>query len=39
VSPFADDLPWRIQACGDRIVAQAGGGQQHDLGSNDIAIR
>jgi len=39
VSPLADDLPWRIEACGDLIVAQAGRGEQHDLGADDIAVR
>jgi hypothetical protein len=39
VSPLTDDLPWRIEARGDRIVAQAGSCEQHDFGSNDMTIR
>jgi hypothetical protein len=39
VSPLTDDLAWRIEACGNRIVAQAGCGEQHDLGSHDITMR
>jgi hypothetical protein len=39
VSPLADDLSRRIEACGDLIVAQTGRGEQHDFRSDDISIR
>ena len=39
LAPLADDLPWRVQACGDLVVAQSLCGIQHDLGSDDVTIR
>jgi hypothetical protein len=38
-APLAHDLPRGIQTCGDHVVGQALGGQQHDLGSEHVAIR
>lgn len=37
--PLADDLPWRVQVGADLIVAQAGGGEEHHLGADNITIR
>jgi hypothetical protein len=39
VAPFADDLPRRIEARGDEIVAQALGGQEDDLRADNVSIR
>jgi hypothetical protein len=39
LAPLADDLARRIESRGDEIVAQAVGGEQHDLGADDVAIR
>jgi hypothetical protein len=39
LAPLADDLPGRVEPRGDDIIAQALGGQEDDLGSDDIPIR
>jgi hypothetical protein len=39
VAPFADDLPRRIEPGGDAIVAEAVGGQQDDLRTDNVSIR
>jgi hypothetical protein len=39
VTPFADDLAWRIETGGDDIVAEPLGGEQDDLRSNNVSIR
>jgi hypothetical protein len=39
MSPLADDLSWRVQARADRIVAQPGCGEEHNLGADNITIR
>ena len=39
VTPFADDLSWRVQARADFIVTETGGREEHDLGADDISIR
>jgi hypothetical protein len=36
--PLADDLPWRVQAPGDDVVAQPPARQEDDLGSDHVAI-
>jgi hypothetical protein len=37
--PLADDLAREIKALSDLIVLEVLSGQQHDPGTNDIAIR
>jgi hypothetical protein len=39
LAPLADDLAGSIQAPGNDVIREALGGEQHDLRSNDIAIR
>jgi hypothetical protein len=39
LAPLADDLARRVQAGPDLVVAEAGGGQEDDLGANDVTIR
>ena len=39
LAPLADDLARRVQARPDLVVAEAGRGQEDDLGANDVAIR
>jgi hypothetical protein len=39
LSPFADNLPGRVQTVGDDIVEQTLNGRQDNLGSDDISIR
>jgi hypothetical protein len=39
MAPFADNLPWRIQPHADLVVAETGGGEEHDLGADDVTIR
>jgi len=39
LAPFADDLARHIETRSDHVVAQAVGGQQHDLRADDVAIR
>jgi hypothetical protein len=39
MAPLADDLAWRIQARADVVIAEATGGEEHDLGADDITIR
>jgi hypothetical protein len=39
LAPFADDLAGGIQAGRDDVIAEALGGQENDLGADDIAIR
>jgi hypothetical protein len=39
VAPLADDLSGRIQSGPDLVVAEAAGGQEHDLGADDVTIR
>jgi len=39
MAPLADDLPRRIQPRADLVIAEAGGGKEHDLGTDDITIR
>ena len=37
--PLADDLPRRIEARGDLVVAQPLGGVEGDLGAQDVPMR
>jgi hypothetical protein len=37
--PLTDDLAGRVHARADLVVAQAGGGEEHDFGADDITIR
>ncbi len=37
--PFADDLTLQTEARRDEVVSQAGGGQEDNLGANDVPIR
>ena len=37
--PFADDLAWRVEARGDDVIPDVLGGEQDDLGANDVPIR
>jgi hypothetical protein len=37
--PFTNDLAGRIQPGADLVIAEAGGGEEHDLGTDDITIR
>ena len=39
LTPFADDLPWCVQACRDLVIAQSVGSIEHDPGPNDISIQ
>jgi len=39
LAPLADDLARRVQAGPDLVIAEAGRGQQDDLGANDVTIR
>lgn len=39
LAPLADDLPGRIKAGGDDVIAEPKGREEDDLGSNDISIR
>jgi len=39
VAPLADDLAWHIESCGDDVVAEPLGGQEHDLRANNVSIR
>jgi len=39
LAPFADDLARRIQAGGNDVVGQPLGGEQDELGADDVAIR
>ena len=39
VAPLADDLARRIESGGDEIVAEPVGGEQDDLGADDVSIR
>ena len=39
VAPLANNLARRIEARGDVVVAQALGGQQHDLRPDNVSIR
>src|SRR5215469_5654815 len=39
LAPFADNLARSVQASRDNVVGEAFGGQQHDLGTNNVAIR
>src|SRR5712692_6284724 len=39
LSPFGDDLPAGIEAPGDLVIAEAIGGQEDDLGADDLSIR
>jgi hypothetical protein len=39
VTPFANDLAWRIESRGDEIVAEPLGRQQDDLRADDVSIR
>ncbi len=39
MAPLADDLPWRIQARADLVVAEAGRREEDDLGPDDVTIR
>jgi hypothetical protein len=39
MAPLTDDLARRIQPGADLVVAETGGCQEHDLGSDDISIR
>jgi hypothetical protein len=39
MAPFTDDLAGRIQARADIVIAEAAGGEKHDLGADDITIR
>jgi hypothetical protein len=38
LAPLADDLARRIQTSGDDVIGQSLGGEQDDLGADDIAI-
>jgi len=38
-APLADDLAWGIQASRDDIVGQPRGGEQDQLGADDVSIR
>jgi hypothetical protein len=37
-APLADDLARCVEPCGDRVIGHSLARQQHDLGSNDIAV-
>jgi hypothetical protein len=39
MAPFADDLSRCVQAGTDLVVAEAGGREEHDLGTDNITIR
>ena len=39
LAPLADDLARRIQPGGNNVVRPPFGGQQHEFGANDVAIR
>jgi hypothetical protein len=39
LAPLADDLARRVQAGPDLVIAEAAGGQQDDLGADDVTIR
>jgi hypothetical protein len=39
VAPLADNLPWGIQARRDDVIGQALGGQEDQLGPDDVSIR
>jgi hypothetical protein len=39
MAPFTDDLSWRIQPHADLVVTETGGGEEHDLGPDDVTIR
>jgi len=39
MAPFTDDLARGIQPRTDLVIAEAGGGEEHDLGADDITIR
>jgi len=39
MAALADDLAWCIQSRADLVVVEAGGGEEHDLGADDITIR
>ncbi len=38
-APLGDDLPWRIEPGGDRVVAQALGSVQHDPCPHHLPVR
>jgi hypothetical protein len=39
LAPLADDLARRVETSSDDVVAEAVGGQQHDLGADNVTIR
>jgi hypothetical protein len=39
LAPLADDLARGIETRGDDLMGEAGGGEEHDLGANYIALR
>jgi hypothetical protein len=39
VAPLADNLPWGIQTRRDDVIGQALGGQEDQLGPDDVSIR
>jgi hypothetical protein len=38
LAPLAHDLPWRVQARRDDVIAQSLARKEHDLGTDDSAI-
>lgn len=39
LAPLTDDLPRQVKASADLLVFQTGGGEEHHLGPDDLAIR
>jgi hypothetical protein len=39
MTPFADDLAWRIESRGDEIVAEPLARQPYDLRADNVSIR